>query len=116
MGSYLILDHRENNTKSISGLMADIIRDIVGPAPECLQGSWALTRESLSKCTIAATSLLDDESKFKLYIEKHKTHYWVTSGNFKENKEKLQWVVNCFAVTLADMTLKDKGLVLAWWE
>lgn len=114
MGRYLVVENSENNNKSISYLMADIIRDIAGN--ENFEGDWHLSIENVAKCVIAAKSLFDSDAKLRIYIDKHKDNYWATSNSLEEIKKYLWNIFGCLADNLAIAILYNKKFLTVWWE
>ena len=116
MGRYLVVNDQENNTKSISYLMGDIIRDIIGTENATTFDGWKLTRTDLSKCIIATESLFESEEKLNIYIDRHKDTYWASVSKPEEIRNNLQWIINCFANNLALMILNNKRHTDVWWK
>ena len=114
MGRYLVVENTENNSKSISYLMASIIRDFVGN--ENFDGDWHLSKKNVSCCIMAAKLLLDSEDKLQFYIEKHKENYWAGVSTIDEIKKHLQWIIICFADNLAAAICDEKDFLVVWWD
>lgn len=116
MGSYLIIDGKENNTKSISYPMIDLMREIL-PEKKSLHGErvFAMTKEEVAKILYGITEILRDEWSLKDYIDNHSEEYGM-ADDFKEIKENFEWIHRCFAKTLSEMVICDKGKIFCEWE
>lgn len=116
MGSYLIVDGKENNTKSISYLMINLMREML-PEKKSLHGErvFALTQEEVAEILYGITEILSNEWSLKEYIDTHSEEYGM-SDNFKEIKENFEWIHRCFAKVLSEIIIYDKRNILCEWE
>lgn len=114
MGRYLVVETTQNNSKSISYLMASIIKDVAGN--ENFNGNWHLSQESIAKCIIGARSLLQSEDKLKAYMKKHEDNYWTTSSSTEEIKLHLHYIIGCLAENLSHSILSNSPYIVVWWD
>lgn len=116
MGSYLIIDGKENNTKSISYPMINLLRELL-TEKKSLHGErvFAMTEEEVAEVLYGATELLSDEYSLKEYIERHSEEYGM-DDDFKEIKENFEWIQRCFAKTLSEMVIYNKNNIVCEWE
>lgn len=114
MGSYLMFDRRENNTKSISYLMAAIIRDVLSNVSEKEYG-WRLKKKHVA-CLISFTiELTDQDELLQSYIDSHENVYGL-KDEFIEVKNRMWWIHKCFVETLVSMILNKEKYIMAKWE
>lgn len=116
MGSYLIVDGKENNSKSISYSMINLMREIL-PEKKSLNGErvFAMTQDEVAKTLCGITEILSDEWTLKEYIENHSEEYGM-DDEFEEIKENFEWIHKCFAKILSEMIICDKRNILCEWE
>lgn len=120
MGSYLVCNYRENNSKVISGLMADIIREVVGDYNTKTGDDWLLTEEDLAKLVNITDMLVWDEAMFKgfLQIGLDKNRYWANSWNKHPDLygvRVLYQILSDFSVSLAHLVQSENKWVLVHW-
>lgn len=116
MGYYLEINAREINSKVTSGLMATIIRTVIGPRDELIDG-WSLTTKHVA-LLIANMSVLHNKESFDAFVEQHKDSYWANSITKHPDiyRDTVSHIRDVFAETLANMVLDGKDVILARWE
>ena len=116
MGSYLVVDGKKNNTKSISYPMITLLREVL-PDKKSLSGEeiFTLTKKEVSIILYNVSELLSDNDLFKKYIEKHSENYGMNES-FEDIKDAFEWIQMCFAKTLSEMTIEDKRFICCEWE
>lgn len=111
MGSYLVFNKKENNTKSISYPMATIIRDVL-PNTEKEYG-WTLKKKQVAKLVSFTLELLDDEEILQVYINEHKENYEFNCEDFRETLKKIH---KDFVETLVEMVFQKQKYISVEWE
>lgn len=116
MGSYLIVDGKENNSTNISYPMIDLLRELL-PEKKSLHGEkvFAMTRDEVAVTLYAATELLSDKLELEQYIAGHSESYGM-HDDFEKIKTRFEWIQQCFAKTLSEMILYDKDNIVCMWE
>lgn len=116
VGSYLIVDGKENNSKSISYPMINLMREIL-PEKKSLYGErvFAMTQDEVAKTLYGITEILNNEWTLKDYIKNHSEEYSM-DDEFEEIKENFEWIHRCFAKILSEMIICDKRNILCEWE
>ena len=135
MGSYLVLNGNENNSKSISGMMINIIRGIDSKniknkwfKPDYYKdnmgcGDWVIHRKALALLCRNTKELLDNEEWIEEYTyENHEWHEF--NGNKEEyykhwlvdTKDDLKIVYNIFVSVLVNSVLYNEKFIYAHWE
>jgi hypothetical protein len=133
MGSYLVLDGRENNSKAISGMMVSVIREIDRKDKKYYEpdyynengigcGDWIIKKRGLAAICSYMRNILDDEEWIEKYTyENHEWHkfngdkekyytHWL-----KETEEDLKIVYDIFVNVLIDVVLFDNKRIFAHW-
>lgn len=111
MGNYLVCGKRENNSKTVSNIMADFITDEVGPSNDTSGNGWALRTEDFANLIIAISDVIDDTK-------------YIDSNSLDENpQDEPTWNINAlkeimddFAFTLADMIVREERYTYVRWE
>lgn len=116
MGSYLIIDGKQNNTKSISYPMINLIREIL-PERDDLNGAetFLLTKEEVAGVLYGIAELLGEEGMLEDYIDSHSGDYGM-HGGFREIKGNFGWIHRCFSRVLSEMVICDKKKIVCRWE
>lgn len=116
MGSYLIVDGKQNNSKSISYPMIDLMREML-PEKKSLNGErvFAMTQEETAKVLYGLTDILSDEWSLKDYVDNHSEEYGM-NDDFEEIKENFEWIHRCFSKVLSEMVMLEKRNILCEWE
>lgn len=116
MGSYLVVDGKKNNSKSISYTTIDLMREIL-PEKKSLNGerAFVMTKEEVAKVLYGITSILIDEWFLEDYINNHSQGYGMRN-NFDEIKEDFEWIHRCFSKVLSEMVMMKKRKILCEWE
>lgn len=116
MGSYLVVDGKENNSKSISYLMIDLMREIL-TEKKSLYGekAFAMIQEEVAKVLYGTVELLSSEQTLKEYISNHSEEYGM-SNNFEEIKQVFEWIHRCFSKVLSEMVILEKRNILCEWK
>lgn len=120
MGSYLVCDHRENNSKVISGLMADIIREVIGDYNSGSGEDWLLTKEDMARLVEFTDLLIQEDGVFKGLLRKglEKDKYWANSWIKHPDLygERVMYkILSDFSVALARLILyEDKWIYVHW--
>ncbi len=117
MGSYLVVDGKENNTKSTSCSMINLFREIF-PEKRSLSGEdvFAFTQSEVAAILNNSTQLIKDDKLLKQYITKHSDDYGIKGKEFKYIKETFKWIQRCFAEILSDMVFNDRGYICCEWK
>ena len=117
MGSYLIVDGKENNTKSISYPMIDLMRDIL-PEKNSLSGedAFALTTREMATLLYNTTQLLKDDELLESYMEKHRECYDVKDATIEDVKDTISYIHRLFAEVLSEMVYDDKRTIVCEWS
>lgn len=116
MGSYLVIDGKENNSKSISYPMIDLMREIL-PEKKSLRGEavFAMAQEEVAKTLYGITGILSNEQTLKEYINNHLEEYGM-NNDFEEIKRNFEWIHRCFSKTLSEMVIYEKRNIICEWE
>lgn len=116
MGDYLIVDGKENNTKSITHLMVSLMREFL-PEKQSLHGErvFAMTQEEVAKTLYRITEILSNNCTLKEYINNHSEEYGI-NNDFEEIKENFEWINRCFAKVISEMIICDKRNIICKWE
>lgn len=118
MGSYLVCDHRENNSKVISGLMADIIREVIGGYNTATGDDWLLTKEDMARLVEFTDLLIREDGIFEglLKIGIEKQRYWAISWSDNLFGDRAIYkILSDFSIALARMELYGEEQVLVQW-
>ncbi len=111
MGSYLVFNKKENNTKSISYPMATIMRDVL-PHTEKEYG-WTLKKKQVAELVSFTLNLLIDDEDLQEYVKLHREDYGFTKRNFKETMEIIH---RDFTETLVEMVVYKMKRIDVRWE
>ena len=114
MGYYLEFDGKENNTKTISYPMANLIRDLFPKVPENDWG-WKLKKKHVAALTYFTRILLESDKLLKSYIDEDNDWYGFEDCEYEEIRNNIDWMYRCFADTLARMVLKKEKHIKAVW-
>lgn len=116
MGSYLVIDGNENNSKSISYSMINIMRGML-PEKKSLNGeiAFAMTQEEVAKVLYGITKILHDKLSLKDYIDNHSEEYGMDDV-FGEIKENFEWIHKCLSKVLSEMVMLEERNILCEWE
>ncbi len=117
MGSYLVVDGKENNTKSTSCSMINLFREIF-PEKKSLSGEdvFVFTQREVATILNNSTQLIKDDKLLKQYIIKHSDDYGIKGEKFKYIKEFFEWIQRCFAEILSDMVFNDREYICCEWK
>lgn len=114
MGSYLVFDRKENNTKSISYLMATIIQDVLSNVSEKEYGWW-LKKKHVASLISFTVDLVDQDELLQSYIDSHEDVYGL-KDEFEEIKNRIWWIYKCFVETLVSMILNKEKYIMVKWQ
>lgn len=112
MGSYLVFNKKENNTKSISYPMATIIRDVLPKDLEKEYG-WSLKKKHVAMLVSFTLDLLKDDDNLQEYVNLHTEDYGFGHNDFQETIKRIH---QDFTETLVEMIFNKMKYIDVKWE
>ena len=117
MGAVFVLDEKDCCSKITSGLMGAIFHSVLGEKNNTIDG-WQVNQIDLAKVYLTATDFRKQPQIFTAFIELFPDSYW--AKNLKENPvymiEKIVYVCDMLAETLAEMVINKTDYIYAAWE
>lgn len=114
MGSYLNFGGIENNCKSISYPMANIIRDVLPEVEQNGHDGWKLKKKHVAKLAKFTNMLLNEDGLLENYIDNHKNDYGF-DDTVEKIEERFKQIHHDFTTALIDMVINKKKYICAKW-
>lgn len=116
MGSYLIVNGKENNTKSISYPMINLLREILPEKKSLFDcNRFTLTKIDVATIVYNTTELLEDDDLLACYINRHSNDYGM-DRDFESIKKVFEYIQRLFAKKISDIVICDNFSIICEWE
>lgn len=121
MGSYLVVDGRENNSKGISYPMINIMRQILPDKKSLFDGerSFTLEKDEVAKILYNLNLITRDDNTLKNFFETIDCYGLEKNESFEDKKETVLGIQNCFTDVLCCMILnyeEERERIICYWE